>query len=462
MKKRIISFVLIISVIVSTLCSCKKIFDNPLSEFEVLEEIQIKTDDLFDSIDETLGNAGTHPTLPEKPETKTGETINTDEDIREPVFSDFINDIGFSDNKAVPQSDYYQYNTLSGSEKELYERIAEKIAKSKYIVDVNDLSLTEEQVLSVFQKVLADYPQYFYVSKSCMVAYGTRKSKIRAVILRYTDGDNTDEFDKNLSLVRVADRDIINQKIAALQSEVKTVVSKINGNLPSVLKEKIIHDYIVKSVNYDTQTADNVKNLYVTLPHAFDLYGAAVENKAVCEGYAKLFQYLCYNVGINSTQIIGTGNNGNHMWNAVCIDNKWYQVDVTWDDADDYISYNYFNLTSESMRNDHTPDSLDISVPECNSTASSFDSVFAVRIKDLKTDPENYENAVLNTAKLGDKELYVCFDEDISNASSDIKYMKRYMFKESSAFNKYLKKHGITLENSLIQIGRYYVLNIEY
>ena len=401
------------------------------------------------------------PTLQGKFEIETAQTVSTDEEITEPEVSLSLKEVEFYTNTAVSPGEYYQYSTLSGDKKTLYNRMTDTISKSKYIIDINDLSLDEDQVLEVFQKVLADYPQYFYVSKSCMVAYGTKKSKIRAVALRYTDGNTTDEFNKRMKLVKTADRSIINQKIESLKTKVEAVVSGINGNMRDVLKEKIVHDYVAKTVAYDSYTAENIENLGTTLPHSFDIYGAAVEGKAVCEGYSKLFQYLCYLVGINSNQVAGISGGGNHMWNTVFIDGKWYQTDVTWDDGDDFIGYNYFNLTTEEIKSNHSIDTTNISVPLCDSQTNSFDNVFAVLVNDTKKEPDNYENAVENVKAVGDKVLYIKFGENIS-VSSQISYLKRRILRESGNFGSYLKKRGVTPTNSVNQIGKYYTVGVEY
>ena len=56
---------------------------------------------------------------------------------------------------------------------------------------------------------------------------------------------------------------------------------------------------------------------------------------AVCQGYAELFSALCDAVGIRNEMIIGVAKRNQnqflgHAWNAVCIDRKWYLIDVTW------------------------------------------------------------------------------------------------------------------------------------
>ncbi len=65
------------------------------------------------------------------------------------------------------------------------------------------------------------------------------------------------------------------------------------------------------------------------------------KKKAVCHGYASLFQALCTSQGIQSELIPGyskgfgfSANNGftqsDHAWNAVSLGNRWYVMDVTW------------------------------------------------------------------------------------------------------------------------------------
>ena len=89
-----------------------------------------------------------------------------------------------------------------------------------------------------------------------------------------------------------------------------------------------IHDYLAGSMKYD-KDAEKAPSKNGTLKSALDVYGALIEGKAICEGYTKAFQYLCYLVGINSNQVVGK----KHMWNVVKIGGEWYQVDLTWDDT---------------------------------------------------------------------------------------------------------------------------------
>ena len=86
--------------------------------------------------------------------------------------------------------------------------------------------------------------------------------------------------------------------------------------------------------------------------------GVFLEPGAVCEGYARAFKMLCDRENIPCMLVVGNFEEDiGHMWCYVLMeDNKWYSVDVTWDDTDDYrvVRYTYFLKGSETFFRDHT------------------------------------------------------------------------------------------------------------
>lgn len=70
------------------------------------------------------------------------------------------------------------------------------------------------------------------------------------------------------------------------------------------------------------------------------LKGAFLEKETVCIGYAMAFERCMTALGIKSKIILGEANfitksknlpwEGNHAWNEVEINGKWYNIDVTW------------------------------------------------------------------------------------------------------------------------------------
>lgn len=81
--------------------------------------------------------------------------------------------------------------------------------------------------------------------------------------------------------------------------------------------------------------------------------------QGTCESYQRIYSKLLNAAGIANGRITGNG----HTWNAVKIDGKWCQMDLTWDDTSDNWygdldqRHLYFGLTDELMaiaHSDHT------------------------------------------------------------------------------------------------------------
>ncbi len=140
-------------------------------------------------------------------------------------------------------------------------------------------------------------------------------------------------------------RETVNSGIAAARSAIQTGETRYD-----TLKN--IHDYICYNANYDYAAAGLG---YATEAHtAAPLFNG--KGKFVCEGYSKSLKILCDKFGIPCALVSGTGSNEAHMWAYVKMDDgKWYAVDVTWDDQDSGIIYNYFLKGSNTMSSDHTP-----------------------------------------------------------------------------------------------------------
>lgn len=162
---------------------------------------------------------------------------------------------------------------------------------------------------------------------------------------------------------------------AQLQAKIDQIVAGIPSSAATdVSRALYLHDYIVRNVAYemvgDHQTA----------------YGALLDGKAVCAGYADAYLRLLTAVGIQARTITGTADNGTgdpqpHAWTMLYLDGKCLFTDVTWDDPfingvqdSNNISYDYFNLTLEQIQSDHFPDeeSKKYLPASCNHTGYDF------------------------------------------------------------------------------------------
>lgn len=108
-----------------------------------------------------------------------------------------------------------------------------------------------------------------------------------------------------------------------------------------------LHDWTIDQLEYD---------------HGLNWCSAEsglTRHQGTCESYQRIYSKLLDAAGIANGRITGNG----HTWNAVKIDGKWCQMDLTWDDTSDNWygdldqRHLYFGLTDELMaiaHSDHT------------------------------------------------------------------------------------------------------------
>ncbi|WP_242568110.1 immunoglobulin-like domain-containing protein [Clostridium botulinum] len=173
-------------------------------------------------------------------------------------------------------------------------------------------------------------------------------------------------------------------------AEVKRVVkSIIKPGMSDFEKELKLHDYIVKTADYNVA---NYKNGISTLED-HTAYGVLVDHVGVCESYAKAMSLLLEEVGIDCKYVTGVsvsyGEEGRgHAWNIVKLDNEWYNLDATWDDpvsdrnglgslgGNARVSHIYFNLPDSTFNLDHKRAKFENeNYPKCTGTKYSSENI---------------------------------------------------------------------------------------
>lgn len=131
----------------------------------------------------------------------------------------------------------------------------------------------------------------------------------------------------------------------------------ITDGMTGLEKETAVYAWLTANVDYDWSHMDILAE---TARDAYGPYGGLVNRSAVCLGYATGFQLLMDMVGIECVTVVGAAfhSTGDHAWNMVKLDGKWYCVDVTWDangrqQSGEEYEWRYFNVTSDEMAKDH-------------------------------------------------------------------------------------------------------------
>ncbi len=354
---------------------------------------------------------------------------------------------------------FYQYSCLDANKLKVYNKIIKAISETKNVIDVSEFGITSSEVFAILQYVLTDHPEYFYVSRSYRAASDSVTNKAVVLFLYYTDGVTVDELDDNYKLVKTANRNTIKDHVEAVNKKTKEILDTIDANLTDDEKVRLIHDYLVLNTTYDKAAANETPVFGKPMSQALNIYGTLCQKKAVCEGYAKAFMYLCRRAGINATTIAGTAKGSSHMWNTVQIENDWYLIDVTWADLDDgeMINYGYYNLTTSEMNTTHTPDGKTF-VPSCTATRHSFKNTFAINVEG-GTLSSNYKTVIDEAVIIHDNHIYLYFGSNMP--SQDFLISK--FFADDSPINSYIKEKGYNLKLVLSYgiVNKYVILTFE-
>ena len=251
-----------------------------------------------------------------------------------------------------------------------YDQIASCVAnyQTEITFAANGINITLAQLQRAYTYYHDDYPQHFWLDASGYMYTPCQSGKMASITVKYFfNGEATQ----------------LNNARAQVNAKLATILSGVTGNMSQYNREMMIHDRLVKLIEYDASK-----------DHIHDMYGTLVNGIAVCEGYARTFQYLMYQAGIQCMIAKGNSHNVGHAWNIVQIDNAYYQMDVTWDDPtitrDDpayvkdvnLIVYSYYNSTNTQMSLDHTfgydyssvtpTYQISYSLPTCTATAANY------------------------------------------------------------------------------------------
>ena len=261
----------------------------------------------------------------------------------------------------------YLYKQLDDTAKAIYTQLyqnKENLKTGTYKIEFGNVFqtlLTKEggdielkaQYQSAIEALIYENPDMFYIDVTKMYINIEKITKITGTKYNvYIDNGN--------EICYLAEgfycKDDVEQYEAQIEQVKNQIISSLEGK-NDYDRIKTIHNYLIDTIEYEGDLTQN--NIY-------DIYGALVKKRCVCEGYAKAFQYLMNEIGIENTMVIGIGTNSkneaeNHAWNYVKLNEQWYAVDVTWDDPiitgggrlTNKSRYEYFLKGSNTMNKNH-------------------------------------------------------------------------------------------------------------
>jgi hypothetical protein len=253
----------------------------------------------------------------------------------------------------------YGYNSLSDNQKLLFDAIGERleafIDSADYRTDLTEETarletrveyltqndLTDDELAETLCRFVYSNPQYYWIGIN--YAFASNDSCVSAVTY-------VDPYYYSYASRKAVD-DAVNAKLDKWVDEVTEAASL--GDFYGALKA---HDIIIRAIDYSYNASGQPEQSV----WAHSVAGVFTGQGAVCEGYAKCFEYLLNKAGIPNIYILGTGAKEAHAWNAVELSGQWYLCDITWDDpnlsADAGLkdsNYSYFCIPASKFNKNH-------------------------------------------------------------------------------------------------------------
>ena len=315
-----------------------------------------------------------------------------------------------SDNSVVYEDDGVDYIK---SKDEIEDKLREKVlhGDENFVLYIST-DISEEDIKNEAQKLEPeyDYTDSTYVIETQRFGNGQTVSKKYATVT----------FNIEIPIESIVYESIINGKEIPDDNEKalklkeaceRFLESNISDEMTDYKKELSVHDYIIYNCEYHLSTK------YKEDEH--NAYGALVDRKAVCDGYARAADLLLKICGIETKIVYGMCSEDlavfgsedyeeNHAWNLVKIDGKWYHIDITWDDGDhtmtmdEFMKHQYFNVTDEFIGKSHEWERTKFE--KCFSDDANYTIMRGL----LFTDNESFENYVREELANGNRDTIEC------------------------------------------------------
>ena len=258
---------------------------------------------------------------------------------------------------------HFAFDSLTDAQKQWYRDIEKSLGAMEETVRLSqegiEAGLDETCIDQIFQCVLIDHPELFYVEGYTYTKY-ERGGSLLAI-----DFSGTYSMDSQSALARKE----------AIEAGAAVYLSGIAAEASEYEKVKYVYETLIRNTDYDLNSVDNQ-----------NIYSVFVNHLSVCQGYAKAAQYLLNRLGVECTLVMGTVDTGEgHAWNLVKVDGSYYYVDATWGDASyrlespegvedahmPDINYDYLCVTTRELLRTHTLGGV-VPMPECTAVEANY------------------------------------------------------------------------------------------
>lgn len=237
---------------------------------------------------------------------------------------------------SIYRIDAFYYNHLTYKQQLLYDLILNAAEAHASLTDMLPYAYSSDDFSQVVHRIRADHPELFYVDFNGICLLSAQRA-VRVELTYLYDLETTEKMQNEITAA-----------IVGLCFDIVAPTSDRDGEFEV---ERQLHDRFVRFCTY--MSKEEREAVHGTV------YGALVLGEADAYGYAGAMKLLLAEYDIYSILVFGETDEGDHVWNMVYVDGKFYHLDTLWDDADlefaeDIVFHGYFNLSTEVISTDHT------------------------------------------------------------------------------------------------------------
>ena len=147
------------------------------------------------------------------------------------------------------------------------------------------------------------------------------------------------------------------QRLAAFWS--KEIQPLTTRSMNDYTKASMAQEVVCRLASYDWSEYEAISHGNGSIhPQSHSITGFLDGGVIVCDGYAKVYQWICRCLGLDCFVVYGVGNGDNHAWNKIKLDGIWFNADVCWKDTgsgDTYFlkSDEFFQRNGHSFRDEY-------------------------------------------------------------------------------------------------------------
>ena len=236
---------------------------------------------------------------------------------------------------------------LSDAQQAIYDRLKAEIEsfQSFTYTSEKDYVGVVDDVMAACYALFNDYPEL----KNCTTTREINEKVngnmmtvgIQSAYIRPWDGTNTPLLEDEIKYAK-EDQD----HFLAITHR---IIERMPRDCSTIDQYMYLASIICLTTEYDFEMQGGL--------HMCTPYGAiSGKTKAICEGYARGYEWLCRQAGLYCKFVEGADfANFAHSWNMVKIEDGTYYVDITWmrDEPGTFFWDSYFLLTQEQLLRNH-------------------------------------------------------------------------------------------------------------